>query len=368
MRVFVTGATGLIGFAVVKELLATGHEVTGLARSTSSAKKRTEAGARSLVGTIEDLNVLRQGASAADGVIHTAFYHKLSHMPLTTRLRVLMGGAPKGIFKRFMEAGVAADRQAVVAIGEALQEGSAFVATFGTMGMKYGQLANEDEPYNHDPAAFGILRARTEDVLKSFVSRGVRTSAIRLAPVVHGPRAFGLVSLTIPTARKKKESAYVGDGMNRWPAVHYLDAARLFRLALEDGPARSSYHGRRRRRHTLTPDCRSDRTAPECPGNLKAAPRSGETFWLRCSAGRHRQSRVQPADAGTPRLGAYAAEAPRTSGAKRCVRSLRRKAFTLSCLPQRIRKRAGVSPASTTERTLTREASASGTRCMPIRG
>ncbi len=243
MRIFVTGATGLIGFAVVKELLATGHEVTGLARSTSSAKKLAQAGARTLVGTIEDLTILRQGASAADGVIHTAFYHQLSHMPLTTRLRVLMGGAPKGIFKRFMEAGVAADRQAIVAIGEALQKGSAFVATFGTMGMKYGQLATEDEFYNHDPAAFGILRASTEDILKSFVSRGVRTSAIRLAPVVHGPRAFGLVSLTIPTARKRKESAYVGAGRNRWPAVHYLDAARLFRLALENGPAGSSYHG-----------------------------------------------------------------------------------------------------------------------------
>ena len=243
MRVFVTGATGLIGFAVVKELLAAGHEVTGLARSTSSAKKLTEAGARPLVGTIEDLAILRQGASAADGVIHTAFYHQFSHMPLTTRLRVLMGGVPKGIFKRFMQAGVAADRQAIVAMGGALQEGSAFVAPFGTMGMKYGQLAIEDEPYNHDPAAFNILRARTEDVLKSFVSRGVRTSAIRLAPVVHGPRAFGLASLTIPTARKKKESAYVGDGRNRWPAVHYLDAARLFRLALENGPAGSTYHG-----------------------------------------------------------------------------------------------------------------------------
>ena len=243
MRVFVTGATGLIGSAVVKELLAAGHEVTGLARSTSSAKKLTEAGARTLVGTIEDLTLLRQGASSAEGVIHTAFYHQLSHMPLTTRLRVLMGGAPKGMFKRFMEAGIAADRQAIVAIGEALQKGSAFVATFGTMGMKYGQLATEDESYNHDPDAFGILRASTEDVLRSFVSRGVRTSAIRLAPVVHGPGAFGLVSLTIPTARKKKESAYVGAGLNRWPAVHYLDAARLFRLALEKGLAGSSYHG-----------------------------------------------------------------------------------------------------------------------------
>lgn len=243
MRVFVTGATGLIGFAVVKELVEAGHEVTGLARSTASAKKLTDAGARVLSGTIEDLDCLRRGASAADGAIHTAFYHQLSHMPLSTRLRVLMGGAPSGIFRRFMGAGVAADRKAVLAIGQSLGTGSPFVATFGTMGMEYGHLATEDEPYNHDPSAFGFPRAKTEDILKDFASRGLRTSAIRLAPVVHGPSAFGLISLIIPTARKKKQSAYVGDGRNRWPAVHYLDAARLFRLALEKGLAGGTYHG-----------------------------------------------------------------------------------------------------------------------------
>ncbi len=243
MRIFVTGATGLIGFAIVKELLEAGHEVTGLARSTVSARKLTDAGARVLSGSIEDLDCLRRGASAADGAIHTAFYHQLSQMPLGTRLRVLMGGAPGGIFKRFMSAGIAADRQAVLTIGQALGTGSPFVATFGTMGMEYGHLATEDQPYNHDPTAFGFPRAQTEDVLKDFASRGLRTSAIRLAPVVHGPSAFGLVSLLIPVARKKKQSAYVGGGGNRWPAVHHLDAARLFRLALENGPAGGTYHG-----------------------------------------------------------------------------------------------------------------------------
>ncbi len=243
MRVFVTGATGLIGFATVKELIEAGHDVTGLARTGSSAKKLTDAGARAHFGTIQDLESLRRGASAADGVVHTAFYHQLSHMPMGTRLRVLMGGKPSGIFKRFMAAGVAADREAVQAIGGALGEGSSFVATFGTMGMRYGQVATEDQPYDHDPSAFGIMRARTEDVLHGFASRGVRTSAIRLPPVVHGSKAFGLVSLMIPVARKKKVSAYVGDGRNCWPAVHHLDAARLFRLALEHGPAESTYHG-----------------------------------------------------------------------------------------------------------------------------
>ena len=243
MRVFVTGATGLIGFAVVRELIEAGHEVTGLARTSTSAKRLTEAGARVHLGTLQDLGSLQRGAAAADGVVHTAFYHQLSHMPVGTRLQVLMGGKPSGIFKRFMAAGVKADREAVQAIGGALAKGSSFVATFGTMGMRYGQLATEDQPYNHDPSAFGIMRAKTEDVLHAFASRGVRTSAIRLPPVVHGPKAFGLVSLMIPVARKKKVSAYVGDGGNRWPAVHYLDAARLFRLALEDGPAGSTYHG-----------------------------------------------------------------------------------------------------------------------------
>ena len=164
-------------------------------------------------------------------------------MPLATRLRVLLGGAPGGIFKRFMAAGIAADRQAILAIGQSLGRGCPFVATFGTMGMEYGHLATEDESYDHDPSAFGFPRARTEDMLKDFAAQGLRTSAIRLAPVVHGPSTFGLVSLLIPIARKKKQSAYIGDGRNRWPAVHHSDAARLFRLALENGPAGGTYHG-----------------------------------------------------------------------------------------------------------------------------
>jgi nucleoside-diphosphate-sugar epimerase len=244
MKVFVTGATGLIGFAVVRDLIAAGHEVTGLARSEASGKRLTEAGARVVVGTVENLSLLGKSAAAAEGAIHTAFYHQLSHAPLATRLGIFLGGAPSQIGLRFMRAAAAADRRAIEAIASALpKNGSPLVATFGTLGMKHGILATEDASYDHDRKAFGLGRARTEDVLKAWAARGLRTSVVRLPPIVHGPSAFGLASLFIPIARRKKVSPYVGDGMNRWPSVNHLDAARLFRLALEKGPAGGTYHG-----------------------------------------------------------------------------------------------------------------------------
>ena len=243
MRVFVTGATGFIGFAVVKELLAAGHQVIGLARSEASGEKLMEAGAKVQVGTVDDLDGLRRGASAANGAIHTAFYHQLGHVPLGTRLRVFLGGAPSGIVLRFMAAAAATDRRAIDAIASALPKGSPLVATFGTLGMKPGQLATEDQTYDHSPRAFGGIRAKNEDVLKEWAARGLRTSAIRLPPIVHGPTAYGLASLLIPMAKKRKVSAYVEDGRNRWPSVHHLDASRLFRLALEKGPPGGTYHG-----------------------------------------------------------------------------------------------------------------------------
>lgn len=242
MRVFVTGATGFIGFAIVKELISAGHQVTGLARSEASGRKLTAAGARVQVGSVEDLDCLRRAAAAADGAIHTAFYHKISHMPLGTRLRVLLGGAPGGIVRRFMAAAVATDRNALKTIGQALSgTDRPLVASFGTLSMKPGRLATEDESYN--PNFIGAPRARTEDTLQELASRGIRTSAIRLAPIVHGAGDQGIAPRLIQIARKKKESGYVGDGLNRWPSVHRLDAARLFRLALENGPAGGTYHG-----------------------------------------------------------------------------------------------------------------------------
>jgi nucleoside-diphosphate-sugar epimerase len=242
MRVFVTGATGFIGFAIVKELIGAGHEVTGLTRSEAGAKRLTEAGARAHIGSVEDLDCLRRAAAAADGAIHTAFYHKVSHIPLGLRLKVMLGGAPSGIVQRFLGAAVGTDRKAIETIGQSLSgKDRPLVAAFGTLSMRQGRLATEDDGY--DPTFFGAERARTEDTLKALAGLGVRTSAIRLAPIVHGAGDHGFAPQLIQIARKKKESGYVGEGENRWPSVHRLDAARLFRLALENGPAGGTYHG-----------------------------------------------------------------------------------------------------------------------------
>jgi len=242
MRVFVTGATGFIGFAVVKELIGAGHQVTGLARSEASGKKLTEVGAQVQVGSVEDLDCLRRAAAAADGAIHTAFYHKISHLPLGLRLRVMLGGAPGGIVQRFLTAAVTTDRRAIETIAQALGgTDRPLVAAFGTLSMKPGQLATEDQLY--DPSFIGAPRARTEDTLKQLAARGIRTSAIRLPPIVHGVGDHGFALRLTEIARKKKESGYIGNGENRWPSVHRCDAARLFRLALENGPAGGTYHG-----------------------------------------------------------------------------------------------------------------------------
>jgi len=243
MRVFVTEATGLIGSAVVKELINAGNQVTGLARSDASAKKLAAAGAQVHRGDIEDLECLRRGAVAADGVIHTAFYHEIGHIPLGTRLRVLLGGAPSGIVTRFLSAALEMDRRALETMGRALAgPDRPLVATFGTLAMTPGKVATEDNSV--DTKSAGAARGSSEATMRTLASQGVRTSIIRLPPVVHGEGdRNGFLPFLIKTARKKGESAYVGDGLNRGPAVHKLDAARLFRLALEKGPAGAAYHG-----------------------------------------------------------------------------------------------------------------------------
>jgi nucleoside-diphosphate-sugar epimerase len=242
MRVFVTGATGLIGYSVVKELIGAGHQVTGLARSEASAGKLSAAGAKVLRGNVEDLECLRRGAAAADGVVHTAFYHQVGHIPMGTRLRVLLGGAPTGILQRFLGAALEMDRRAIETMGRALAgPDRPLVAAFGTMAMKAGRLATEDDAY--DPNAAGGLRGVNEQTMRELAVQGVRTSILRLPPIVHGEDdRNGFVPMLIKTARKKGESAYIGDGMNRWPSVHKLDAAQLFRLALEKGAAGAAYH------------------------------------------------------------------------------------------------------------------------------
>jgi nucleoside-diphosphate-sugar epimerase len=225
MKVFVTGASGHIGLPVVRELLTAGHSVVGLARSDASAAKLESAGAEVLRGTLDDLDALQAAARSADGVIHLAFKHDLA----------LTGGD-------FMGA-VGADLRAVEALGAALEgSGKPFVNTTGTALLAHSVhgRAGTEEDLAQDG---GNPRAASEKLSLAFAQRGVRTSVVRLAPTVHSSLDHhGFIPMLIAAARKNGFAAYVGDGNNRWPAVHTLDAANLYRLALESAPAGSHLH------------------------------------------------------------------------------------------------------------------------------
>jgi nucleoside-diphosphate-sugar epimerase len=225
MRVFVTGASGHIGLPVVRDLLSAGHEVMGLARSRASAEKISSVGAEVRRTTLDDLDGLREAARNADGVIHLAFKHDLA----------LLGGDFAGA--------VAADLRAVEAIGDALAgSGKPFVNTTGTMLLAHsvrGRAGTEDDEGREG----GNPRVASENLSLAFATRGVRTSIMRLAPTVHSSLDHhGFLPMLVAAARKNGCSAYVGDGSARWPAVHTLDAARLYRLALEAAPAGSRLH------------------------------------------------------------------------------------------------------------------------------
>lgn len=222
MRIFVAGATGYVGSAVVRNLLDAGHEVVGLARSEASAAALTGIGVAAHRGDIEDLESLRSAAATADGVIYAANKHISETTDPAARAK--------------------AELNAVEAIGAQLEgTGKGFVVTSGVIGRTPGVLLTEETPAA--PNSISALRLPVETTVLALRERGVRSSSVRLAPTVHGHGdARGFISMLIGIAREKGVSAFVGEGSNRWPAVHRLDAASLFRLAVESAPAGAALH------------------------------------------------------------------------------------------------------------------------------
>ncbi|EST36248.1 SDR family oxidoreductase [Streptomyces roseochromogenus] len=224
MRIFVTGASGWIGSALVPQLTEAGHQVAGLARSDASAAALTAAGAEVVRGTVDDLDVLRDAAAASDGVIHLAFKHDTA-------------------FSGDLKGAAEADRRAVDTFGEALAgTGRPFVLASGLAGLAPGRVATERDMPAHFDSPIAIRAATAQQVL-AFASRGIRSSVVRLSPTCHGDGDNGFMAMLVAIAHAKGVSGYIGDGANRWPAVHRLDAARLFRLAAEQAPAGSVLHG-----------------------------------------------------------------------------------------------------------------------------
>ena len=228
MRVFVTGASGWIGSAVVPQLRSAGHDVVGLARSDESAAALEAAGVSVVWGTLDDLDVLAGTASSADGVVHLAFKHDLA-------------------FSGDFAGAAGADRRAVETFGDALQgTGKPFVLASGLLGLAPGGVASEAD--GHDPLDGGLVgdgpsaRQATAEFTLRLADRGVRSSVVRLPPTVHGRGDTGFVASLVGLARAHGVAGYLGDGTSRWPAVHRDDAANVFRLAMESAPAGTTLH------------------------------------------------------------------------------------------------------------------------------
>ena len=221
MRIFVTGASGFIGSAVVPELIRADHQVVGLARSDASAAILSATGVEVQRGGLDDLETLHRAAAASDGVIHLAFKHDVA-------------------FSGDFQSAADADMAAIQTFGDALKgSGKPLVIASGVLGLTPGQLATEQ----YLPSTSPNPRIMAAQATLALAAQGVRAAVVRLSPTVHGEGDPGFMASLIATARQQGVSGYVGNGENRWPAVHRLDAARLFRLALEQAPAGSVLHG-----------------------------------------------------------------------------------------------------------------------------
>jgi len=219
MRVFLTGASGFVGSAVMEDLIQAGHQVLALVRGDDAAAKVALLGAEPYRGDLSAPGHLAEAAKACDGVIHTAFIHDFSNMGESAKI----------------------DLAAIETIGAALAgSGKPFVVTSAIGVLEAGRLVTENDAPT--PGSAGAYRVPSELAALALAARGVRASVVRLPPSVHGEGDYGFVPALIDIARKQAVSAYIGDGMNRWPAVHRRDAARLYRLALESGVAGTAYH------------------------------------------------------------------------------------------------------------------------------
>jgi len=218
MRIFVTGASGFIGSAIVEDLHAAGHKVVALARSDTSAKVLESLGAEVLRGSLDDLDSLKRGAASSDGVIHCAFVHDFANYANSVKT----------------------DQLAIQTLGGVLEgTNRPLVVTCGILGISNNRIVTEQDQANVEVSPRAISEVKT----LSFSSKGVRSSVIRLPPSVHGKGEHGFIPILIAIARQKGVSAYIGDGLNRWPAVHRVDVAQLYRLVLENGTAGAKYHG-----------------------------------------------------------------------------------------------------------------------------